>query len=87
MPENRQTAKPGNPVLIHIADFNDDVTVSVVIAECGVTAVILPDASVQPADFDFVGPEWPDNATCDQCKRKVETKTTKTQKVETKENQ
>ena len=52
---------------IHIGDYNPDVAVSVVVALCGATALILPDASVVPETFDFVDPAWPQNATCALC--------------------
>lgn len=59
---------------IHIGDFNPDEAISVVVADCGATALVLPDATLSPADFDFVDPAWPENATCEDCKRSREAK-------------
>ncbi len=57
--------------MIHLVkhDYDTDQLVNVVVAECGATALILPDATLSPGDFDFVGPDDPRGiCDCAPCK-------------------
>ena len=52
---------------IHIGEVKLTDVVDVVFAKCGATGIIMPDASLHPDDFDFVGSERASNATCPAC--------------------
>lgn len=57
-----------------VEDWNTDVEVSVVVAECGAVATIGPDGVPHPEGFDFYEPPWTDKATCEACRREYEAK-------------
>lgn len=55
--------------VVHMADPEGDV----VVAECGATGFILPDASLTPEDFDFAFPNSP-CVNCLPCLKKFQCK-------------
>lgn len=50
-----------------VMEVSDRSGISVVVAECGATTLMLDDGSLVDADYDFYSPPWEHRATCEQC--------------------
>lgn len=54
--------------LTHVVmEVSDRAGISVVVAECGATTLMLSDGSLSDTEYDFHSPPWEHRATCEAC--------------------